>query len=62
MSKMGTSTFTPFGMTIPYRAFPISTLAAFCATGVVSFEIEMDFIDDSSMDTGFSVKKQGLGS
>lgn len=41
-------------MTIPFRVFHIST-CSFGAAGVVSFEIETDFIYDSSMDTEFSV-------
>lgn len=57
MSKMDTS--TQFGMNnIPYRTFHISTWAAFCASGVVSFEIEIAFVGDSSMDTGLSVNNR----
>lgn len=55
MSKMGTSISTQFGMTIPFTAFLISTWFSFWTIGVVSFEIDTDFIYDSSMDTEFSV-------
>lgn len=37
------------------HAFRISTWAAVCATGVVSFETETAFIGDSRVDTGLSV-------
>lgn len=53
ISEMGA--FTQLGINIPYRTFCISTWAAFCDTGVASFETETAFIGDSRVDTGLSV-------